>query len=100
LPIAVAYHIRALCLNRSTDLNANSCTPGLQEHIMSDKRTKATCPLDLCHSVGRWPLFLTFWASAQPAASIFGPSGLNSIQASRQHYGRSSMRCSADDASP
>jgi len=44
-----------------------------------------------------FPVRLIFAIVAyRPAASIFGPSGLNSIQ----HYGRSSMRCSADDASP
>jgi len=37
--------------------------------------------VDLCHSIGL-------------------SSGLNSIHFSQQHYGRSSMRCSADDASP
>jgi len=47
-----------------------------------------------------WPPFSALLASFWPAASIFGPSGLNSIQVTQQHYGRSSMRCNADDASP
>jgi len=36
--------------------------------IINDKRTGsvATCPLDLCHSIGQWPSFLALWVSTRP----------------------------------
>ena len=46
------------------------------------------------------PQFSTLRASTRPAASIFGPSSFSLIRVTQQRYGRSSMHCSADDASP
>jgi len=60
----------------------------------------------LPYNIGLRPPFSALQASTRFAALIlacglnFGPSGLNSIQVPQQHYGRLSMRCSADDASP
>jgi len=97
-----SLNVRRFVIVRSTlVLKRNDCITGTRLSLVITSRQVATLSDRLIFAiVSTCGLYFRLRPRSRPAASIFDSSGLNSIQVPEQHYGRSSMRCSTDDASP